>query len=149
MGFGLGASSMVNNVRWKNPDEHMSYTDCVEKMGDGGCDGRTFESGSAPYITRLKEKSYVEMLRRTGRCEVQILASEEQMEEFMFLGLRLTEGVDQEEFRRNFGKTVEDIYGKQIRSFLEKGLLEREGKRLRLTPRGIDVSNVVFAAFLF
>ena len=149
VGFGLGASSMVNNVRWKNPDEHMPYTDCVEKMGDGGCDGRTFESGSAPYITRLKEKSYVEMLRRTGRCEVQVLDSEEQMEEFMFLGLRLTEGVDQEEFRRNFGKTVEDIYGKQIRSFLEKGLLEREGKRLKLTPRGIDVSNVVFAAFLF
>lgn len=80
---------------------------------------------------------------------MQVLDSEEQMEEFMFLGLRLTEGVDQEEFRRNFGKTVEDIYGKQIRSFLEKGLLEREGKRLKLTPRGIDVSNVVFAAFLF
>ena len=150
VGFGLGASSMVQNVRWKNPDEHMSYADCVGKMGDGGCDGRAFESGSAPYIiTRPQEKSFVEMLRRTGRCEVQALTTEEQMEEFMFLGLRLTEGVDLEEFRRNFGKTAADIYGKQIRSFEEQGLLEQEGQRLKLTPRGIDVSNVVFAAFLF
>lgn len=148
-GFGLGASSMVNNVRWKNPDEHMSYADCVEKMGDGGRDRRIFEPGSAPYIMRPQEKSFVEMLRRTGRCEVQALTSEEQMEEFMFLGLRLTEGVDLEEFRRNFGKTAEEIYGKQIRMFEEQGLLKREGQRLKLTSRGIDVSNVVFAAFLF
>ncbi len=47
------------------------------------------------------------------------------------------------------GKTADEIYGKQMRDFVAQGLLEREGQRLRLTPRGIDVSNVVFASFLF
>ena len=84
-----------------------------------------------------------------GAREVQPLTLQEQMEEFMFLGLRLTEGVDLEEFRRCFGKTADEIYGKQMRDFVAQGLLEREGQRLRLTPRGIDVSNVVFASFLF
>ncbi len=147
VGFGLGASSMVQNVRWKNPEAHMAYAACVEKMGEGGA--WTFGSGSAPRIARPQDKSFAEMLRRTGRCEVQELTQEEQMEEFMFLGLRLTEGVDLEAFFRTFGKTAEDIYGKQINAFLAQGLLERAGQRLKLTSRGIDVSNVVFAAFLF
>lgn len=84
-----------------------------------------------------------------GACEVQPLTVQEQMEEFMFLGLRLTEGVDLGEFRQYFGKSADEIYGKQIRTFTGQRLMEREGERLRLTPRGIDVSNTVFAAFLF
>ena len=36
-----------------------------------------------------------------------------------------------------------------MRTFVEQGLMEREGPRLKLTPRGIDVSNAVFAEFLF
>lgn len=137
VGFGLGASSMVRNVRWKNPEAQAAYAACVEKMAEG-----MKEHG-------LCGMSFVEMLRRTGRCEVQALTPQEQMEEFMFLGLRLTEGVDSEEFRMHFGETVGEVYGKQIESFEKQGLLEREGRRIRLTPRGIDVSNVIFAAFLF
>lgn len=116
VGFGLGASSMVGNVRWKNPDGQADYAACVE---------------------------------RTERCEVQSLTLQEQMEEFMFLGLRLTEGVDLREFRQYFGKSADEVYGKQMKTFTEQGLMERAGDRLRLTPRGIDVSNTVFAAFLF
>lgn len=118
-GFGLGASSMVRNVRWKNPEEHSAYA------------------------------AYVENMERAGAVEVQVLTQQEQMEEFMFLGLRLTEGVDMEEFQRMFGKSMEEIYGETIASFEAQGLLGRKGRMLALTPRGIDVSNVVFAAFLF
>lgn len=131
-GFGLGASSMVRNVRWKNPDGQADYASCVERVE------------SSP-----QGMDFAEMLRQTGRREVQILTTQEQMEEFMFLGLRLTEGVDLQEFQRYFGKTAEEVYGEQISSFEKQGLLKREGRRLRLTPRGIDVSNVVFSAFLF
>lgn len=133
VGFGLGASSMVRNVRWKNPDGQADYAACVEKMEKSSLQGMDF----------------AEMLRQTGRREVQILTTQEQMEEFMFLGLRLTEGVDLQDFQRYFGKTAEEVYGEQIRSFERQGLLKREGRRLRLTPRGVDVSNVVFSAFLF
>ena len=66
----------------------------------------------------------------------------------MFLGLRLTKGVDLETFHRTFGTTVEAVYAQVIARFIGQGLLEREGKWLRLTPRGIDVSNYVFAEFL-
>ncbi len=129
VGFGLGASSMVGNVRWKNPDAQADYAACVKE--------------------EIQSEPFAKMLRQTGRCEVQPLTLQEQMEEFMFLGLRLTEGVDLGEFRQYFAKSADEIYGKQIGMFEKQGLMERAGERLRLTPRGIDVSNAVFAAFLF
>lgn len=138
VGFGLGASSMVGNVRWKNPDTHADYAAYVEKM-------EPVDKSRAMHIAQTR----AEWMSAAGAREVQPLTLQEQMEEFMFLGLRLTEGVDLEEFRRCFGKTADEIYGKQMRDFVAQGLLEREGQRLRLTPRGIDVSNVVFASFLF
>lgn len=135
-GFGLGASSMVNNIRWKNPEALKDYAACVGRMGETAA-------------CKPSGRAFADILRRMGLVEVQELTVEEQMEEFMFLGLRLTEGVDRRKFGRLFGKNLEEVYEKPVNKFLTAGLLEREGERLRLTPRGIDLSNMVFAEFLF
>lgn len=91
------------------------------------------------------------------RVEVHRLSMEEQMEEFMFLGLRLTEGVSAEEFERCFGQRMETVYGDVIERNIEDGLIQwrngketsdHEGKQLSLTEYGIDVSNYVMAQFL-
>lgn len=140
-GFGLGASSMVGNVRWKNPDGQADYEAYVERM--------TAVDESRGVYSEETQAERAARMTIAGACEVQPLTVQEQMEEFMFLGLRLTEGVDLGEFRQYFGKSADEIYGKQIRTFTGQRLMEREGERLRLTPRGIDVSNTVFAAFLF
>ncbi len=134
VGFGLGASSMVADIRWKNPEQRESYAVCVERMPG--------------KMESLQKSSFLDMLRKTGRLEIQELTETEQMEEFMFLGLRLMKGVDLESFRSTFGTSVEAVYAQVIARFISQGLLEQEGKWLRLTPRGIDVSNFVFAEFL-
>lgn len=66
----------------------------------------------------------------------------------MFLGLRLMEGVDTREFERLFLISTQEVYGKSLAGLLEAGLIKRDGTQLRLTPRGIDLSNMVFAEFL-
>ena len=142
-GFGLGASSMVKNVRWKNPAKHGDYAAYVENMGR--------QPGRQPDadVAAGTEAVWVSRMEQAGADEVQRLTTAEQMEEFMFLGLRLTEGVDPEEFQRMFGKSMGEVYGKTIAAFERRGLLTRKEGRLALTLRGIDVSNVVFASFLF
>lgn len=71
------------------------------------------------------------------------------MSEFMFLGLRLTrEGISPKEFESCFGVSLQTIYGKQIHKLTKLGLLEYNGENLRLTDRGIDVSNGVFCDFV-
>lgn len=76
------------------------------------------------------------------------LSQKEQMEEFLFLGLRMMEGISKLEFAEHFHKNIEEIYGKQMEKLVQLDLLENCEERLRLTDKGIDVSNMVFVEFM-
>ena len=71
------------------------------------------------------------------------------MEEFMFLGLRLVEGVSISDFKVKFGRDIFDVYGKIIEKYISEKLLEQNGDHICLTETGMDVSNTVMADFLF
>lgn len=77
------------------------------------------------------------------------LTSEEQMEEFVFLGMRKMEGISLKKFHETFGKTLEECYGIGIEKMKSKELVEIKNQMLRLTKKGIDVSNYVFAEILY
>lgn len=68
--------------------------------------------------------------------------------EYMFLGLRMMDGISKSDFRKRFGEPIEKIYGKEISSMIQKGLLTQSNDRLQLTQLGIDLSNQVFVSFL-
>ena len=76
------------------------------------------------------------------------LSGKDQMEEYMFLGLRKMEGVSKAEFSGIFGCEIEAVYGDVIQKMCEKNLLEISGDFIRLTDFGIDVSNYVMSEFL-
>ena len=80
--------------------------------------------------------------------EQEKLDKKSQMEEFMFLGLRMTEGISTEWFRQTFGLTVELVYGPVLEQQIADRLLRKEDGRIFLTERGLDVSNYVMAQFL-
>lgn len=111
-GFGLGAASMVDNVRFRN------------------------ESVLQEYLRDPFRKE-----------ETAVLSLQEQMEEFMFLGLRLTLGVEKAQFRKLFGISMEQVYGAVLEKNERAGLLKQED-RVFLTEKGRDVSNYVMAQFL-
>lgn len=77
------------------------------------------------------------------------LSTEERMEEFMFLGLRMMKGISQEKFSVEFGVNIEEVYGEQIEKLKKLELLEENGDRIYLTEKGIDISNSVFVEFMF
>ena len=81
-------------------------------------------------------------------AETEELSPEARRSEFMYLGLRCMSGVSRTEFADCFGVSMEDCFGEAIRRCVRDGLLEEEGGRVRLTERGIDVSNRVFAEFI-
>lgn len=68
--------------------------------------------------------------------------------EFMFLGLRMTEGISLKEFEAQFGISPLKMYEKEINRFIDLGLLLKKNGRLTLSEKGVDVSNAVFAEFL-
>ncbi len=77
-----------------------------------------------------------------------LLSKEEQIEEFMFLGLRLVEGVKKEEFYSTFGIPIEDIYGEIISKNISNNLLLDKDDHISLTSKGLDISNYVMSQFL-
>lgn len=118
LGLGLGAASMVHNIRMSNTRDWEKY----------------MEGSQNPK--RLRE-------------EVEFLEEPRQMEEFMFLGLRKTEGVSRKEFRRTFGRELDMVYEKALEKHLENGMLEASKDRIRLSQAGILVSNQVLSDFIF
>lgn len=80
--------------------------------------------------------------------EAQKLTRREAMEEFFFLGLRLMQGVSLFAFVEEYGEDTIAVFEEAIAQNIADGLLEQEGEWLRLTPKGIDVSNYVFERFI-
>ena len=78
------------------------------------------------------------------------LSIKSQMEEFMFLGLRMCKGVLKSEFADRFGISMDKVYGDVIKYFLQTGLMAENvnNGRVYLTDRGIDISNYVLSDFI-
>lgn len=114
LGLGAGASSLMDHIRWKEPDHIGPSTGLVlEERED---------------FTRLRRK--------------------DEMEEFMFLGLRKINGVSEYDFYKSFRVSMDEIYKESIENLMKEGLLVREEDRIRLTDRGIDLSNYALSQFL-
>ena len=79
---------------------------------------------------------------------IEALSEADAMAEMMFLGLRLSEGISDNDFFRVFGVKLTDRYGTQIKKLIKDGLLAREADRLFLTSYGADLANRVFQAFI-
>ena len=119
LGFGLGASSCVGRPGGRR--RRFSNISDMEAYVD--------ESGS-PFALRMDNR---------------ILPLTEQMEEFMFLGLRCVDGISKREFKEQFLHSYDEIYGNVTESLLSQGLLQDTGERVLLTEFGLDVSNRVMA----
>ena len=80
--------------------------------------------------------------------EKETLAVNDEMSEFMFLGLRLTRGVSKAEFYSLFNRDVCEIYGNQIAKLKDEKLMEDKDGFLFLTDFGLDVSNYAMSEFV-
>jgi len=78
----------------------------------------------------------------------ELLTVRDVMAEFMFLGLRMNEGVAKREFYEQFGKSMDEIYGDVICKHVKDGLLIVDERNVRLTDKGMDLSNYVMADFI-
>ncbi len=76
------------------------------------------------------------------------LSKEERLEEALFTGLRLAEGIDLPALQKRYGIDVWARYGKELQPFLDEGLLDYDGESLRLTRRGMLLAHEIMAVFI-
>ena len=76
------------------------------------------------------------------------LGEKDMMSEFMFLGLRMTEGVSENDFFEKFGKNIFDVFSKPLEKFIKTGFLIYENGKIRLSKEAVSVSNSIMCEFL-
>lgn len=117
LGIGLGASSCLNNTRFKNSNDMDEYVNNSEN------------------VNKIRE-------------QITILSSKQQIEEFMFLGLRLIDGVSKKEFHNRFKMNIEVLYNDILCHLEQKELIKLDKDIIKLTNKGLDISNYIYEQFL-
>ena len=119
IGFGAGAHSYINGVRYSNISSIKKYL-----LND---QNRTWEKNR-----ELHEK----------------LNQEAKQKEYMLLGLRKIEGVSVQEFKSKFVANPIYLYHTELEKLSEEKLLEIDGDTIKLTNKGLDLANLVWEEFV-
>lgn len=99
------------------------------------------ESDIVKYIERVSEKGLAVI-------DEEYISKDEQMSEFVFLGLRCEKGISITEFEERFGQELLDKFAEPIKKYINLGFLTLEGDRLHFLDKGFFVSNVILADFV-
>lgn len=124
-----------NEVYWK----------CEEYLGVGTASSSFVDEKRFSNIKDIKE--YVHRINN-GESVIEdeyVNTRKDDIEEFMFMGLRMNCGISEKEFERRFKVTVDSIYKDVINKNIKLGLLIRNGGRIYLSDKGFEVSNTVMS----
>ncbi|MFS9207072.1 radical SAM family heme chaperone HemW [Streptococcus sp. KHUD_015] len=126
---------------------NLMYWDNAEYYGIG--------AGASGYVNGVRYKNhgpirhYLSAVEEgNARITEEHLSQKEQMEEEMFLGLRKKSGVSMARFEEKFGRSFDGLYGEIVRDLVQKGLMQIEGDRVRMTKRGLFLGDTVAERFI-
>lgn len=133
-----GMECRHNMIYWKN-DEYIG-------IGAGAhsfINNERFNNlcGLDEYINSLSKGI-------SARENVILITEKDRMQEFMFLGLRLINGINIDEFEYRFGRTIYSVFEREINKVVELGLAQLDNNCLKLTDMGLDLANQVFMEFV-
>lgn len=102
------------------------------------------------YFNFSSIEGYIKKIKESGSAVVEkhFNTYEDELEEFIFMGLRMNKGISLKEFEKRFNKDIFDVYGMQIKKFLGNKLLILENDMLFFSERGMEVSNSVMCEFI-
>jgi oxygen-independent coproporphyrinogen-3 oxidase len=148
-GFEQYEISNVARPRARRSRHNLKYWQEGDWLGFGSGAHATFRgerwrtvNGVGEYIERVEAGADATVERRT-------LGAEERLEEALFMGLRLTDGLDLAGISRKHGIDIWARYGQDLATYVTAGLLAHEaGRRLALTRNGMLLANDVMTVFI-
>ena len=134
----IGKECFHNKVYWK----------CNEYLGLGVSASSFIDEKRIKNIDVIEE--YIEKLNKDKNVIEQIHVNDisDNMEEFIFMGLRMSEGIKINEFKKRFNKDIYEVYGNIIEKNIKRELLICNSEKLFLSCRGMEISNYVMSDFI-
>ncbi|MDK0585367.1 radical SAM family heme chaperone HemW [Clostridium perfringens] len=127
---------------------NLSYWNMDNWIGVGSAAASYINGKRIKNISSVEE--YINSINEKGEAVEEIInnSKNDNMEEFMFMGLRKINGIDENEFKNRFSMNINDVYGEILNKYIDEGLLIRESGRIFLSEKGIEISNIIMADFL-
>ena len=133
-----GKECFHNKVYWK----------CDEYLGLGVSASSFIDKKRIKNIDDIQD--YIEKIKRNEDVteEIHVNDINDNMEEFIFMGLRMIEGIEINEFKERFNKDIYEIYRDIIEKNIKKELLIYSSGKLFLSSKGMEISNYVMSDFI-
>lgn len=127
---------------------NLAYWNMDNWIGVGSASASYMDGKRIKNISSVEE--YINSINEKGEAIEEIInnSKNDNMEEFMFMGLRKINGIDENEFKNRFSMNINNVYGEIINKYIDEGLLIRESGRIFLSEKGIEISNIIMADFL-
>jgi len=137
-----GHEARHNLTYWRG-DSYLGIGAGAHSFAREGAGGRRWwnEKMPARYIAAVQSRGLAEAGNETVDAEVAA-------GEFVFLNLRLSEGFALEDFAARFGVSFDTRFGERSSILFDAKLLMRERGRIRLSDRGLELADSVFAEFV-
>ncbi len=127
---------------------NLVYWDLKSYIGVGSS-AHSYYKG-VRYRNEANVQKYIENINNGESTVVEKYKNtiEDDMEEFMFLGLRKIEGISLEKFKSIFKKDIYSVYGDVINKYKKENLIMEKAGRMHLSSRGIEISNYILCDFI-
>ncbi|MDO5564334.1 MAG: radical SAM family heme chaperone HemW [Eubacteriales bacterium] len=125
IGFGLGASSYIDNIRYKNISNFSKYLNLNFDI---------FQNN------KLNEEYY---------DSIEVLNQKELIKEYVMLGLRKVNGINIIQFKNKFNVDFREYFDQKLEKYLLNSMIVHDGSYYHFTKRGMDVSNTILSDLLF
>ena len=140
----------ISNFAKNNKEcrHNLVYWDMEEYIGCGAA-AHSYSHGFR-YRNEENVERYIEKMNAEGHAIVEKTENslKDNMEEFMFMGLRKNLGISKNEFNLRFNKDINSVYGDIISKYVNTGFMKETEENIFLTYEGIELSNVIMAEFL-
>ncbi len=139
-----GARATFSGMRFLAPQAPLGMTDKDAR----GIEGQA--TGGRRWWNERNPAQYIALATRDGIAEAGSEAIDDRTAagEFVFVNLRLREGFALAGFNARFGREFDDVFGVRAARLFESELLLREGGRIFLSDRGLELADSVFAEFV-
>ncbi|HEY7448488.1 MAG TPA: radical SAM family heme chaperone HemW [Vicinamibacterales bacterium] len=128
-----------HNLKYWSDGEWLGFG-CGAHSTRGGVRWKNV-SATDDYVRRISSGDEVISERRE-------LTPTARMEEALFMGLRLSDGVDLAAIDERYGVDTWKRYGAALEPHMAAGLVHKEGSRVRLTRQGMLLSHEVMTVFV-
>lgn len=137
----------ISNFAKENKEcfHNKIYWQCEEYIGVGLAASSYINNTRIKNVSKIEE--YINKINENTCISIieNVNTKEDNIEEFMFMGLRMIKGIKETDFMKRFGVSVDSIYKEVINKNIDIGLLERNNGRIYLTKKGIELSNTVMS----